>query len=299
MPETEVSTAYVDNRHPDVVAQHERLNRLRDEIFELGLERNIVELELYGYTIIHDVKPASFFDELRERILELGEQDKKLGHIMHLSGEDGGSFLVKRLLHRGRIFEEAVMAEKPLAVVTYLLGESCQISSSNGHVRAQGDPPQFMHSDAPFVPEPLPNFAHTCNMMWCTEDFTYEAGGTLVVPGSHKNCSHPLPGSTTRKMAIPVEARKGSVIVFTGHLWHCAGARTLPGVRVGMTVYFSRMYARQQEPLNDLISDEIVARNSSRFAELIGRNNPYPSTEYGFDRKKIADHITKTKDPRG
>lgn len=135
--------------------------------------------------------------------------------------------------------------------------------------------------------------------MWCTDDFSFEAGGTLVVPGSHKNFSHPLSGSTARNMSIAVEAPKGSVVVFTGHLWHGAGARTLPGVRVGMTVYFSRMYARPQEPLNDLISEEIVARNPPRFAELIGRNNPYPSSDYAFDGMKVGAHINKTKDPRG
>ena len=299
MTDTDTATARAETRHPEVIAQHERLDRLRDEIFELGLERNVVELELYGYTVISDVKPMSFFDELRETILKLGEEDRELGRVQKLAGQEGDSFLVRHMLSRGRIFEVAVMAEKPLTMVTYLLGESCQISSNNGHVRAQGDAPQGMHADTPFVPEPLPGFAHTCNMMWCTDDFTFEAGGTLVVPGSHKNCSHPLTGRTARNLAVPVEAPKGSVIVFTGHLWHCAGARTLPGLRVGMTVYFSRMYARQQEPLNDLISDEIVDRNPPRFAELIGRNNPYPSTDYGFDGAKIAAHINKTKDPRG
>lgn len=43
-----------------------------------------------------------------------------------------------------------------------------------------------------------------------------------------------------------------------------------------MTVHFSRMYARTQEPLNELIGDEIVDRNPPGFAELIARNNPYP-----------------------
>ena len=193
------------------------------------------------------------------------------------------------------------MAEKPLALVTYLMGESVQISSVNGHVRAQGDPPQGMHTDTPFVPEPLMSFHHTCNVMWCMDDFSYEGGGTLVVPGSHKNCSHPLPGNTARNMAVPVEAPKGSTIVFTGHLWHGAGARTLPGHRVGMTVYHSRMYARTQEPINEIISDEVVARNPPRFAELVGRNNPYPSAvdSYGFDNAKVGAHISKTKDPRG
>lgn len=100
-------------------------------------------------------------------------------------------------------------------------------------------------------------------------------------------------------MAVPIEAPRGSVLVFNGNLWHGAGARTLPGIRVGMTVYFARMYARPQEPLNELVSDEIVNRNPPRFAELIGRYNPYPSDRYGFDVAKLARYGSKTNGPRG
>ena len=82
MTDTDTATARAETRHPEVIAQHERLDRLRDEIFELGLERNVVELELYGYTVISDVKPMSFFDELRETILKLGEEDQELGRIV-------------------------------------------------------------------------------------------------------------------------------------------------------------------------------------------------------------------------
>ncbi len=293
--------AGADTRHPLVVEQHDRLERQRDEIFALGLERNVVELELFGYTVLEAVRPPTFFEELREKILELGREDEELGRTIKLAGPDGASFLVREMLARGRIFEEAVMAEKPLALVTYLMGESCQLSAVNGHVRAQGDVPQAMHVDTPFIPAPLPDWTHTCNVMWCMDDFDRESGGTLVVPGSHKTCSHPLTGRTSRKMAIPVEAPKGSVFVFSGNLWHGAGARTKPGVRVGMTVYFSRMYARPQEPINELVSDEIVARNPPRFAELVGRHNPYPYPlgAYGKQGPRTVEFLNKTKDPRG
>jgi hypothetical protein len=63
---------------------------------------------------------------------------------------EGESYLDWKLLDRGRIFEEAVIAEKPLTVVTYLLGKSCQISNLGGHVRAQDDAPQSMRVDIPF-----------------------------------------------------------------------------------------------------------------------------------------------------
>lgn len=285
-----------DSRHPNVVAQHERLDRMRDDLFRLGLERNVVELELYGYTVVRDAEPLEFFDELRETILACGREDLERERRIPLAGRAGGSYLVAHLLARGRIFELAALSEKPLTLVTYLLGESCQISSCHGHVRAQGDPPQAMHSDLAFVPDPHPGFAHVCNMMWCTEDFTREAGGTLVVPGSHRRGVHPLPGDTTRSMAIPIDAPRGSVIVFTGSLWHGAGARTLPGVRVGMTVYFARMYARTQERLDALIPDEVVARNPPRFAELVGRHNPYPMDYYDTDLRKLGRYAGKTND---
>ena len=190
-----ISGAAADARHPSVIEGHQRLDRLRDEIIRLGLERNVLELELYGYTILDDVKPEPFIDELRETILKLGEEDRQAGHRIPLSGAKGNSYLVTWLLARDRIFEEAVMAEKPLALVTYLMGESCQISSNHGHIRGEGDPPQGMHTDSPMVPDPIPEAPVACNMMWVTDEFSMESGATLVVPGSHKKRHNPPPGA--------------------------------------------------------------------------------------------------------
>jgi len=286
-----------DHRHPTVIDAHKRLDRMRDEIVRLDLTQNVLELELYGYTIVENVKPLAFFDELRDTILRLGEEDRVAGKRIPLSGPNGKSYLVTWLLARGRIFEEAVMAEKPLALITYLMGESCQISSNHGHVRSEGDPPQGMHTDAPMVPEPIPAAPVASNMMWITDDFSLESGATLVIPGSHKRQHNPFPGAI--KQAIPMVAKKGSVAVFHGNLWHSAGARTIPGDRVGMTVYFNRMYVRPQEDLNSVISDEVVARNPSRFAHLIGRNSPYPAKDFGFFNPKGASYFGRTTDQRG
>ena len=287
-----------DPRSPEAVADHERLDRLRDDIFRLELERNIVELELYGYTIIRDAMPMPFFDELRAAIMALAEEDSKAGRLIPLAAPEGESYAVPWLLPRGRVFEQAVMAEKPLTLVTYMLGESCEISSNHGHVRVQGDPPQGLHIDCPFVPAPVPAFLHACTMMWCLDEFSLESGATFVVPGSHRRLVYPTPGDTSLKAAIPLTAAKGSVIVFNGNLWHGAGARTVPGERVGMTVYFNRMYALPEEDFSGAISDEVVARNPPRFAHLIGRNNPFPSRN--FEPLAVAGGAIKTtRDPRG
>ena len=284
-------------RPRQAVKAHERLDRMYDEIMRLDLSRNVLELDLYGYTIVHDAKPLSFFEELRATILKLGEEDRQNNKTIPLAGKDGASYLVPWLLARGRIFEEAVMAEKPLALITYLMGESCQLSSNHAHVRVQGDPPQGMHTDSPLMPDPLPDAPVASNAMWVIDDFSLESGATLVVPGSHKKRSNPP--ANAMEMAIPIEAPIGAVIVFNGNLWHSAGARKLPGERVGMTQYFRRMYAIPQEDLNGVISDEVIARNSPRFAHLVGRDSPYPGQDFEFFNLEGAKYFGPTSDSRG
>ena len=284
-------------RPRQAVKAHERLDRMYDEVVRLDLSRNVLELDLYGYTIVHDAKPLSFFEELRATILKLGEEDRQNNKTIPLAGKDGASYLVPWLLARGRIFEEAVMAEKPLALITYLMGESCQLSSNHAHVRVQGDPPQGMHTDSPLMPDPLPDAPVASNAMWVIDDFSLESGATLVGPGSHKKRSNPP--ANAMEMAIPIEAPIGTVIVFNGNLWHSAGARKLPGERVGMTQYFRRMYAIPQEDLNGVISDEVIARNPSRFAHLVGRDSPYPGQDFEFFNLEGAKYFGPTSDSRG
>ena len=85
------------------------------------------------------MKPLSFFDELREKILRIGEEDRAAGRRIPLSGKEGKSYLVTWLLARGRIFDEADLAEKPLGVITWLMGERSQISSNHGPIRVEGE----------------------------------------------------------------------------------------------------------------------------------------------------------------
>ncbi|MFT5101921.1 MAG: hypothetical protein ACI9HY_004057 [Planctomycetaceae bacterium] len=293
----QTQTIAKDSRPRQAIKALDRIDRLFNNIQRLQLERNVVELDLYGYTIVDNVKSPAFFSRLRETILKLGEEDRLANRQVPLAGKGGASYLVPWLLPRGEIFEEAVMAEKPLALITYLMGESCQISSNHAHVRAPGDPPQGMHTDSPLMPDPLPDSPVASNMMWVMDDFNLESGGTLVVPGSHKKRTNAP--ANAMDMALPVEARAGSVIVFNGNLWHGAGARTIPGLRVGMTVYFRRMYAVPQEDLNGVISEEAIARNPPRFAHLVGRDSPYPAKDLDFLSGDGAKYFSRAMDPRG
>lgn len=282
-------------RHPILEREERRLAELKAQIIELGLEQNVLDLELFGYTVIRDAEPIGLFDEMRDRVMELAEEDRRTGQVYSPVPENG--YWVWRLLTRGRIFEKALLSPKPLTLVTYLLGRSCVVSSFTANVVRQGSDYQGIHTDTNFVPNPLPSYGHTANVCWCLDDFTAEGGATRVVPSSHKMGSQP-PFFEAHDWLLPVEAPRGSIIVMHGNLWHCAGPKSTPGERVGILNYFSRMYMRTQEPMVDMISREIIDRNPPRFGELIGAPYPDPN-RYGPDPDHISKYFIRTRNSFG
>jgi len=282
-------------RHPILEREERKLAELRQQIIDLGLERNVLDLELFGYTVIPDAEPIEFFDEMRETVMRLAGEDREKGTVYSPVPENG--YWVWRLLSRGRIFERALLSTKPLALITYLLGRSCVVSSFTANVVRQGARCQPIHTDTNFVPNPLPSYGLTANVCWCLDDFTADGGATRVVPSSHRMASHP-PFVEAQEWLLPIEAPRGSIIVMHGNLWHCAGPKTTPGERVGILNYFTRMFMRTQEPICDMIPREIIDRNPPRFGELIGA--PYPDPDrYGPDPDHITKHFIRTRNPLG
>ena len=51
-----------------------KTEKLRQRIDELDLEGNVSDLSIDGYTVIRDAAPLSFFEELRESILNISRR---------------------------------------------------------------------------------------------------------------------------------------------------------------------------------------------------------------------------------
>lgn len=284
-------------RHPMLVREERRLHDLKRAVMDQGLEENILDLELYGYTVISDAAPIEMFDEMKRAVQRLAEEDREMGRVYSPVPKNG--YWVWRLLMRDPIFEKALLTSKPLTLITWLLGESVVLSSYTANIVKQGAEYQGIHTDTSFVPNPLSTYSHVANVCWCLDDFTADGGATRVVPGSHKLSSQP-PFIEGMEMLVPLEAPRGSVIVMHGNLWHCAGPRTIPGERIGLLNYFCRMYMKTQEPYSDLVTKEMIDRNPPRFAELVGVNKPYANRDhYGPEANLISDYFVRTRNPFG
>jgi hypothetical protein len=106
--------------------------------------------------------------------------------------------------------------------------------------------PQMIHRDQwAFDLFKFPSgFDTTFATMWAMTDFTDENGATRVIPGSHK---HEDGLEYVVEDTIPAEMSKGSVLLYTGSLYHGAGENRSKDWRIGMIVHYSLAWLRQEE----------------------------------------------------
>ena len=256
---------------------------LDEEIEAQGLKAAVADLETRGYAVLPPgkAKPVAFFDELRETLLQLAQDDTS----RNLGAESGLGNTLFHLLPRARIVEEAVLAPAPLALVTYLLGHRAKLSQSTGLIKDASAKPLALHADhSGKIPAPWPSVAQYCNVTWVTTDYTRENGAVCVWPGRHRFC-RPVPADLVmahdREEVDVLEVPKGSVIVWHGSLWHGAVPRTTGGQRVTLVLPHVRDHVQAQEMYWATTTAEMVERNPTRFCALMGLYSAYPWLQDG------------------
>lgn len=109
-----------------------------------------------------------------------------------------------------------------------------------------GEPGQMIHRDQwafDFFPFPS-GYEVQCNTIWAMTDFTAANGATRVLPGSQRLADRL---SFTHAQADAAEMPAGSVLFYTGSLYHGAGANTSDQVRYGVNITYAVSWLRQEE----------------------------------------------------
>ena len=247
---------------------------LTARIRHLGLERNVADLALRGYTIIENAAPLEFFDRLRRAIIAMIEEQRASGNApVRVAEIDEVAWLAPK---RGRIFEEAHCNPKLVALNEFMLGKGFQIYTSGGSYKCKGATGLALHTDYTAIRPPYPMHCQVFTTLWTCDDWTVESGCTRLVPGSFKHRRPPSPGEGD-DLAIPIECPKGSIIAWDGATWHGSLPRKTDGVRVGFHTPHSRMAVRPIDSYAD-VSDEIVRRNPPVFGRMIGREDAFGKT---------------------
>lgn len=273
------------------------LERVMGNIRALGLDQNLIDLETQGFTVLKGVLTPTTIARATDAIVRSTERFTGKSGINVESGSDlKGMTYVPHLLYDDPVFEEVLMEEKPLALVTYLLGESCLLSSMGCHFRMPGGLPLMLHSDnGNGTPAPFSNTSYVANVNYALTPYSKEAGCLAMVPGSHKLLRQPTLAENFRPRraskdtpldeaewidppnVVPMNIEPGDAVVWHGNTWHGGFRREFPGARINLAAYFCRQFVQTQEQHGRAVPKELLARhaNDDRFARLLGQRAPY------------------------
>ncbi len=109
-----------------------------------------------------------------------------------------------------------------------------------------GEPAQLIHRDQwayDFFPFPA-GYEVQCNTIWAMTAFTAENGATRVVVGSHRYEDR---REFTEVDTEPAEMERGSVLFYTGSLYHGGGANRSAATRYGVNITYNLAWLRQEE----------------------------------------------------
>jgi hypothetical protein len=269
------------------------LNEIYREIRDLGLEGNLAELEAFGFTTIERALSPDLTDDLKGAILRIASE--RVGHTLdpdHETDYQGMEFQ-PYLIFKDPIFKRSVLNPKPLALITYLLGKHCVLSSLGCHLKGQGGTGLPLHSDtANGMPTPFPAPSQVANCNYALTDYTEEDGALGVVPGSHRMYRQPtrweaaLDGEGRNPDAIPIEVPAGTAIVWHGATWHGSYVRENPGLRINLSNYFCRPYLMPQEEYQSRLPQGFLDDEDARLARLLGADLAYGWHEEGPTKKQ-------------
>jgi len=155
---------------------------------------------------------------------------------------------VGALIARSETSRDLVMHPKVLGTVDRVLGhvKNYQLHLTQVIAIGPGETAQMIHRDQwafDFFPFPK-GYEVQCNTIWAMTDFTEANGATRVIPGSHR---YDDGGKFGIEDTEPAEMEAGSVLLYTGSLYHGGGPNRSDHTRIGLNLTYVVGFLRQEE----------------------------------------------------
>ena len=183
------------------------------------------------------------------------------------------------LLARSATAQELVMHPSALAACDAVLGHvtSYQLHLTQIIDIGPGSEAQQIHRDQwafDFFPFPQ-GYEVQCNTIWAGDDFTEANGATRLVVGSnHREDRLRFDQADT----VPAEMGRGSVLFYTGSVYHGGGANQTDAHRRAINITYNASFLRQEE--NQYLS--VPAATAATFPEPLQRLMGYRMGAYAL-----------------
>lgn len=163
-------------------------------------------------------------------------------------------------------------------VIRVLPGENAQMPHRDRWAWSQiQTPPDEEARVNPVLARLMTEIEPQLNLMLALTDFTTENGATRLAPGSTQLPDDAPPGD---EAYVSAEMTSGSLLVFTGAVFHGAGANTSDHERVGLNIDYTLGWLRQEDNQYLSCPPEIAKDLDPKLQELLGYAVAGPSLGY-------------------
>lgn len=249
-----------------------------------------------GYAIIHDALPTTEQEAIRAAL-----EPWMQGDLMGRNDFEGyRSERVYAVLAKSAAFASIIENPITMPVLERLLNPSFLLSACLAINLHPGETEQNFHRDNAGVPGSAASATNGISTIWAFDDFTEENGGTEIIPGSHLWTNETPAPDDPRRMQVIMP--KGSVVVYSGSLYHRGGANHSKGTRLAVTPQYCQPWLRQLENMVLAVPPGIAGQYSERIQELLGysiREPGFMGYVDGMHPKRLIDKDYRGRKARG
>jgi ectoine hydroxylase-related dioxygenase (phytanoyl-CoA dioxygenase family) len=197
-----------------------------------------------GAVIVEGVAEAALLDRIESEL-------RPFLDATPTGPDDFSGTLTRRtgsLIARSAACRDLVMHPLAVGAARAFLGQATniQLHLTQAIAIGPGQPAQPLHRDQwafDFFPFPA-GYDVQCNTIWALTDFSEENGATRVVVGSnHREDGVAFVPDDTE----PAEMARGSVVFYSGSVYHGGGANRSPATRIGLNITYAVAWLRQEE----------------------------------------------------
>ena len=253
---------------------------------EAQLEADFVR---WGYCLVAEAMSSAQVQAQLDRLIDQAHAERRLAKATMTSRNERAQ-LVANLVLKGAVFRDAVEFKESAAqrgplvdgLLAKVMGEGFGLGCAHGSIVHQHGGLQELHIDQGGMPFPYPPFPFGSLIIWCYTEFNLEAGGTYIVPGSHRTANGATSfhdGADLLRMVdgepglVAICAPPGTCILTDTRVLHGGGRRTAEGTRYAMRCHYNRHYIRalhEQSTANLHVPEDVYALLSPRLKQMMG-----------------------------
>lgn len=252
-----------------------------EELCVPGLDGWLASLKERGYALIPNWLSAERVEKLSSDLR------REVNPIRELMPPDYKVVRAHNLLAKTRCVDDIVCDPRLVALAQGVLGKQIQISVVAMFDLLPGSKAQGLHQDDGLWPIPRPHPPFVVNAVIAVDEFTKANGATHIVPKSHLWHDTPVKQPPHVK-PIQVEMKPGSMLIWSGALWHGGGANTTERSRLAIDINFNLAYLAQQENQFLGVPRSEVEKMPVRLQRLIG---------YKFGLNHVGPGMVDLRDP--